>query len=33
MKTNISIFSKLNGKHVLVLGNHDEAIKNIKTSC
>ena len=28
--TNISIFSKLNGKHVLVLGNHDEAIKKHK---
>ena len=28
MQTSISIFSKLNGKHVLVLGNHDEAIKN-----
>ena len=30
MQTNISIFSKLNGKHVLVLGNHDEAIKKRK---
>ena len=30
MGTNISIFSKLNGKHVLVLGNHDEAIKKHK---
>ena len=30
MQTNISIFSKLNGKHVLVLGNHDEAIKKHK---
>ena len=27
METSISIFSKLNGKHVLALGNHDEAIK------
>jgi len=30
MQTSISIFSKLNGKHVLVLGNHDEAIKKCK---
>ena len=30
MGTNISIFSKLNGKHVLVLGNNDEAIKKRK---
>ena len=30
MQANISIFSKLNGKHVLVLGNHDEAIKKHK---
>jgi len=30
MQTSISIFSKLNGKHVLVLGNHDEAIKKNK---
>ena len=30
MGTNISIFSKLNGKHVLVLGNHDEVIKKHK---
>ena len=30
MQTSISIFSKLNGKHVLVLGNHDEAIKKRK---
>ena len=30
MQTNISIFSKLSGKHVLVLGNHDKAIKKHK---
>ena len=30
MQTSISIFSKPNGKHVLVLGNHDEAIKKHK---
>ena len=30
MGTNISIFSKLNGKHVLVLGNKGEAIKKHK---
>ena len=30
METSISIFSKLNGKHVLALGNHDEAIKKHK---
>ena len=30
MQTNISIFSKLNGKHVLVLGNKGEAIKKHK---
>ena len=30
METSISIFNKLNGKHVLVLGNHDEAIKKHK---
>ncbi|CAD7289039.1 metallophosphoesterase [Campylobacter suis] len=27
MEKNISIFKKLNGKHVLILGNHDLAIK------
>ena len=30
MQTSISIFSKLNGKHVLVLGNKGEAIKKHK---
>ena len=30
MQTNISIFSKLSGKHVLMLGNHDKAIKKHK---
>ena len=30
MQTNISIFSKLNGRHVLVLGNKGEAIKKHK---
>ena len=30
IQTSISIFSKLSGKHVLVLGNHDEAIKKHK---
>ena len=30
MQINIFIFSKLNGKHILVLGNRDEAIKKHK---